>query len=219
VDAALLEWLASLPAGERDRAVEERLGLTPEGSASPGEHLVGYHPSGVGPIVEALASVPVEEGDVLVDLGSGLGKVVLLTALLTPATARGIEIQPALARRASASAERLGLAARARFDAGDVRDETVSLDDGTVFFLYLPFTGPALARVASRLEAVARRKPIVVATVGIDLDRVPWLVRRDLTAFWLALYDSAVPGIPSRRRGAPTQTDAVSIIAAEAPPR
>src|SRR4051812_42541976 len=54
--ADLLPWLASLPPGARDRAVEEYLGIG--GPAPPdapaGEHLVGYHPSGVAAIVQAL---------------------------------------------------------------------------------------------------------------------------------------------------------------------
>ncbi|MGH7439753.1 MAG: hypothetical protein ACRENE_29025, partial [Polyangiaceae bacterium] len=45
-----------------------------------------------------------------------------------------------------------------------------------------------------RLRAVAIRRPIVVAALGVDLDRAAsWLVRRPLDAFWLALYDGAGP--------------------------
>jgi hypothetical protein len=83
-----------------------------------------------------------------------------------------------------------------RFSVGDVRE--APLDDGTVFFLYVPFTGPVLAATLDRLRAVAARRPIVVCTLGLDLDQTPWLTRRDLDAFWLAIYDSRIPGAGSR---------------------
>jgi hypothetical protein len=205
-----LAWLACLPPGARDAAVEERLGIAGDGAhaAAPGEHLVGYHASGVAPIVRALVEVPVLPQDVLVDLGSGLGKVVLLTAILTGATARGIELQPALVERARACAALLGV--DARFVADDARD--ARLDDGTVFFLYVPFTGPVLATVLERLRAVAARRAIVVCTLGVDL-RAPWLVRRGVDAFWLAIYDSQVPGAAARLAGAASAPSPLALLA------
>jgi SAM-dependent methyltransferase len=191
-----LHALGALPEHARDQAVEELLELGAASSAPPGEHLVGHHASGVDAILRMLREAPVREGDVLVDLGSGLGKVVLLASLLTGARARGVEIQPELARRSRAAAERLRAAGalRAEIDivTGDVRD--APLDDGTVFYLYTPFTGPVLAAVLARLRAVAaRRAPerIVVCALGLDLDRAgPWLVPRPTDAFWLTIYDS-----------------------------
>jgi hypothetical protein len=197
--ASLLAWLASLPPSERDAAVEEHLGLADAAppSTPPGEDLIGYHASGVAPIVRMLLEVPVVAGDVLVDLGAGLGKVVLLTRLLTGATARGIELQPALVDRAREAAAKLGV--DVSFTQGDARH--VDLDGGTVFFLYLPFTGPALADVVARLRTVASRRAIVVCALGVELDReAPWLVRRPVDSFWLTIYDSAVPGVLPRPR-------------------
>jgi SAM-dependent methyltransferase len=197
-----LAWLASLPPHRRDAATEELLGIagSPAGAADapPGEHLIGYHASGVASIVRALLEVPVVPRDVVVDLGAGLGKVVLLARLLTGATARGIELQAELALRARAAASLLEL--DVRFEHADARH--ADLDDGTVFFLYLPFTGPVLAEVLSHLRTVAERRAIVVCALGVDLDRVaPWLVARPLDAFWLSIYDSSVPGVPARDHG------------------
>ena len=188
----LLRWLATLPPGERDRAIEERLGIVadPRSEVPPGDDLIGYHPSGVESIVRALAEVPVTERDVFVDLGAGLGKVVLLAALLTGAKARGVEIQPALVAHAREAAAGLGL--DVRFDVGDARE--ADLHDGTVFFLYLPFVGGALSAVLDRLREVAERRAIVVCALGVDLDRAHWLARREVDEFWLAVYDSIVPG-------------------------
>jgi SAM-dependent methyltransferase len=193
----LLVWLSSLAPDERDAAFERHLGIaapTPS-PAPPGDHLVGYHASGVAAIVRALVEVPVVESDVVVDLGAGLGKVVFLAHLLIGAIARGVEIQPGLVERARASAARLGV--DVHFTCGDAREADV--DDGTVFFLYAPFTGPVLSRVLGRLHAIARRRSIVVCALGVDLDRdAPWLVGRPIDSFWLAVYDSAVPGVPPR---------------------
>jgi hypothetical protein len=193
----LLEWLASLPPAERDAAVERRLGIA-EGShaSAPGEHLIGYHASGVAPIVRFLIEAPVSRDDVVVDLGAGLGKVVLLTRVLAGATARGIELQPALVKRARDAAVQCGVEG-VSFLEGDARE--ADLDDGTVFFLYLPFTGPVLAQVMGRLRAISLRRAIVVCSLGVDVEReAPWLVRRPLESFWLAIYDSVHPGVPAR---------------------
>jgi SAM-dependent methyltransferase len=197
--AGLIAWLSSIPAPERDTAIERHLGIaTPApSSAPPGAHLIGYHASGVAVIVRALIEVPVVADDVVVDLGAGLGKVVLLARLLTGAVAIGIELQPDLVNRARAAAASLGL--DACFHQGDAR--AAPLDSGSVFFLYAPFTGPALAEVVERLHAVARSHAIVVCALGIDLDRdrqSRWLVPRVVESFWLTIYDSVVPGVAAR---------------------
>jgi SAM-dependent methyltransferase len=212
----LLEWLASLPPGERDAAVEAHLGIAaePPSSAPPGDHLVGYHASGVAPIVRMLVEVPVVGDDVVVDLGAGLGKVAMLTRLLTGATARGIELQPELVARAREAATRRGL--DVGFTCGDARD--ADLDEGTVFFLYVPFTGPVLAEVLRRLRAVASRRAIVVCCLGLELDReAPWLARRPVDSFWLTIYDSVAPEVPPRptRLQSPLARRAAEDIASE----
>lgn len=192
----LVRWLASLPPAERDASLEQHLGMVPGPSArSPGQHLIGYHASGVAAVVRMLIEVPVAADDVLVDLGAGLGKVVLLTRLLTGATARGIEIQSELVASARETAKHLGV--DVSFAAGDARD--ADLADGTVFFLYLPFTGPVLADVMERLRNVASNRAIVVCALGVDVDReAPWLARRPIDSFWLSIYDSRVSGVPPR---------------------
>ncbi|MBX3187468.1 MAG: hypothetical protein KF819_10660 [Labilithrix sp.] len=199
--AELLAWLAALPPDDRDRAVEEHLHLADRAHASsaPGEHLVGYHASGVAPIVRAVLEIPIVAEDVFVDLGSGLGKVVRLVELLTGARARGVEVQGALVDHARDAAARDG--SDVAFTHADARD--AALDDGTVFFMYTPFTGHALADVTERLLAVAERRAIVVCCLGFDLDRhAPSLVRRDFDAFWLSVYDSVVADVPPRPRTA-----------------
>jgi SAM-dependent methyltransferase len=213
----LVAWLASLPPGERDAAVEEHLGIAvPASAAAPGEDLIGYHASGVAPIVRVLIEVPVVAEDVVVDVGSGLGKVALLARILTGAKARGIELQPTLVARAREAAARLGV--DVPFTRSDARE--ADLDDGTVFFLYLPFTGPVLAEVLERLREVGSRRAIVVCSLGLDLERhAPWLVRRPIDAFWLTVYDSIAPRVPPRARceRSPLLGHSAEVIAFERP--
>ena len=199
--ADLLGWIAARPPAARDRAVEELLGIAqPPGDAALGGDLIGYVASGVGAIVRAALEVPVLPDDVVLDLGAGLGKVTMLLELLTGARARGIELQPALAAQARASAAGLGLAATC--ETADAR--VAALDGATVAFLYLPFTGPALDAVMARLRAAAERSPLVVCALGLDLARHSWLVPRATGAFWLTTYDTNVPGAPPARRRPPS---------------
>jgi SAM-dependent methyltransferase len=196
----LLLHLARLRPIDRDAAVDAFLGLAlPAEQARlqepPAHDMLGYHPSAIAAALRAFVEAPVVPGDVVVDLGAGLGKVVLLAALLTGARARGIELQPELVGHAKEAALRLGV--DAEMIAGDARD--APLDGGTVFYLYVPFTGAVLGEVLARLRAVAARHAIVVCAVGIDL-HVPWLVRRDVDSFWLTVYDSVIAGAAPRAR-------------------
>jgi hypothetical protein len=214
----LLAWLSALPAAARDRALEEHLGIAGEApdTGPPGPELIGYHASGVAAIVQALTVAAVQREDVLIDLGAGLGKVVLLAHLLTGATARGIELQPALVARARAAARQLG--AEVDFSQGDARQ--ADLASGTVFYMYAPFTGPVLSEVLARLLRVAADHAIVVCALGVDLHReAAWLAPRPSDSFWLTVYDSVVSGVPprsARRPGLhPRLTDIVALESSE----
>ena len=49
-----------------------------------------------------------------------------------------------------------------------------------------------------RLEAVARRRPIVLCAVGLELPSERWLQPRRISTLSLTLYDSRLPGVPRR---------------------
>ena len=148
------------------------------------EDLVPFHESSDDAIAEALREARVGPGDVFIDLGSGLGKVVR-AAMKTGARARGIERDPALVEKARA----LG----GENVCADCRE--ADLSDGTVFYLYSPFTGPVLEAVMNRLREIPH--PIRVCALGIDLEKVaPWLKRRPLESFWLAIYDACAISPP-----------------------
>jgi hypothetical protein len=187
--AALLSWLARFDADERDMALEHLLGIArrPLTRRAPDAELIDYVPSGVGAIARAVAEAPITGADVMLDVGAGLGKVAMTVHLLCGARTRGIELQPALVEVARARASDLGLDG-VSYQVGDARQLDVA--DATVVFMYLPFTGAVLAQVMGRLEAAARRRPLVVCTLGLDLAAHPWLAARPTEDLWLSIYDS-----------------------------
>ena len=113
--------------------------------------------------------------DVLFDLGSGLGQVVILVHLLTGARARGVELEPAYCRFARERADELGLA-DVTFLNADTRH--ADLSDGTVFFMSTPFRGQLLDLVLARLREASQGRRIRLCTYGPCMPRVaqePWL--------------------------------------------
>lgn len=195
--AALLERLRSVPFSDRDAWVDELLAIE---DASPADvpdlprGSVPYLPCGVDEIVAMVEEVPVRADDQLVDLGAGLGRAVLLGHLLSGARAVGVEIQEPLVRSARARCAELALD-----DISFVHADAADIElDGSVFFLYAPFNGEMLARVVRRLEDVARRRPIAVCAVGLELHDLPWLEARAISCVSLAVYDARVPGVPRR---------------------
>lgn len=74
-------------------------------------------------------------GDHLIDLGSGDGRIVITAALRHGASGLGVDIVPDLVRRSRESAERAGVAARARFEVQDLFE--TELQPATVITLYL----------------------------------------------------------------------------------
>lgn len=185
---ALVDLLARVPYVERDAFADELLALEPP---PPDIELprgaVPYLPCPVGEILTLVRDVPLGTDDVLVDLGAGLGRVLVLAHLMSGARAHGIELQPHLVTRARELAARLGLT-RVTCDVGDI---TTTPLEGTVFFLYAPCNGAMLAALVDQMEAVARRHRITVAcTAGVKLGEVAWLVARPQTDRGLTLYDS-----------------------------
>jgi hypothetical protein len=138
--------------------------------------MVFYQPTPAGSILALIEDAGIGPGDRFFDLGSGLGQVVILVALLTGARARGIEIEPAYCVYARRSARGLGAAGVEIINA-DARE--ASLAGGTVYYLYTPFKGEMFAEVMRRLEAEASERPIRVCSFGpcgAELASIPWLL-------------------------------------------
>jgi SAM-dependent methyltransferase len=190
--AALRDAVLAVPFCDRDAWVDELLGMDPPPPDVPDlpRGAVPYLPCGVDEVLAAVHELPVRPGDELVDLGSGLGRMAMLAHLLSGARTHGIEIQAPLVDRARARCAALGLTA-VSFAHGDAAGTAL---DGSVFFLYAPFNGDLLARVVRGLERVARRRPIALAAVGLELGDVAWLSARSASSAALTLYDSCVRG-------------------------
>lgn len=203
----LLSQLTALPPHLRDGALEKLLGISGlVDPTPPGRELVGYHPSGLAPVLTAILETRPGPDDLFIDLGAGLGKVTSLVRLLTGARVRGIEVQACLVERAP-RLEGIELLV------GDARE--APLDDGTVFFLYNPFEGAALVDVLERLHLVAQHHAIVVCALGLALGHTAWLKARPLDHFWLTVFDSVVPGRPPRRPASRTFDPRVRQLAEE----
>jgi hypothetical protein len=184
--ASLNERLLTIPPEGRDAWVDQLLGIAapPPDRALPAG-AVPYLPCGVDEILAMLRDVSLGTDDVFVDLGAGLGRVVMLVHLLSGARTVGIEIQPHLVEAARATSAARGI--DVRFELGNVVDVEL---DGSVFFLYAPFNGALLARVIEKLRVLALRRPFVVCAVDLELD-ADWLVPRASSHRAVALYDTA----------------------------
>ncbi|HTD40829.1 MAG TPA: hypothetical protein VK671_09430 [Mucilaginibacter sp.] len=103
------------------------------------------------------------KNDVFFDLGSGLGQVAMLVNLISGATARGIEYEPAYCDYAKACASQLNLS-NVEFINTDARKGDYS--KGTVFFMYTPFEGSMLQDMMEILQKESQKRTIRIFTYG-----------------------------------------------------
>ena len=130
------------------------------------EHATHYEPTPVAQAEALLAASPVRPEDAtFVDLGAGMGRVVLLAARRPFRAVIGVEISPALVEIAR---ENLAAARDSRRVARDVK--MVRADAGAyvfprgslVVYLYNPFRAPLLDAVLANLVASGGRREVVV---------------------------------------------------------
>ena len=169
---------------------DERARLDPE--------MVRYQPTPARQILRLIDRAAIRPDDVFYDLGSGLGNVVLLVALLCGARARGIEVEPAYCEHARACARDLNVPGVEIIQA-DAR--AAPFAEGTVFFLYTPFRGALMRQVLDRLRVEATQRPIRVCTYGpctAEIADERWLTRwltsqggRDLTEHEVAVFQAS----------------------------
>jgi SAM-dependent methyltransferase len=183
--------LTRVPPEHRDAWVDEAFGLeaiADDGPALP-RGCVPYLPCPVDALLRVVEHARVRSSDVLVDIGSGVGRAAALVHLLTGASAIGLEIQPALVAASRDLAARLGLR-RVAFVEGDAAALTGRTASGSVFFLYCPFSGTRLEAVLDDLEPIARTREIRVGCVDLPLPARPWLELASPPAGDVAVYRS-----------------------------
>jgi hypothetical protein len=129
----------------------------------PSPNMIMYVPTPAGVVMEAVTSAGLKPDEVFYDLGSGLGRVAIVAHLVSGARVKGVEIDPAHYEKACDYASKLGLSQVAFINA-DARE--VEYDDGSVFFMYTPFTGEILATVIDKLRRVAEKRPIRLCSYG-----------------------------------------------------
>ncbi len=142
--------------------------------------MVRYEPTPVSVILELFDQVQFSKDDVFYDLGSGLGKVIMLVHLLAGIPCIGVEFEPAYYNYAVQRTANLGLTG-AKFIKADARE--VDFSKGTVFFLFNPFGGEIFNTVFARLEKEAQNRQITICSYGAGtppLAELPWLQVADL---------------------------------------
>jgi len=125
--------------------------------------MVFYQPTPARHVFDLVKRAGITGDDVFVDLGSGLGHVPMLVAILTGARCIGIEREPVYTALAQRCAESLQLDT-VSFEAQDVRD--ADLSRGSVFHLYTPFTGVILRTVLNTLRGEAERRAMRITSFG-----------------------------------------------------
>jgi len=125
--------------------------------------MVFYQKTPVRIVFELVEKAHFTKEDVFFDLGSGLGQVAILVNLLTGIKVRGIEFEPAFCDYARRCAEALNLV-NVEFINADARSADYS--EGTVFFMYTPFSGEMLQEVLEVLRKEALSRKIKIITYG-----------------------------------------------------
>jgi SAM-dependent methyltransferase len=135
-------------------------------------------------VVDAMLDVAkVTAGDVVYDLGSGDGRIVIEAAKRYGARGVGIEIDPALVKRAEAGARKAGVSDKVTFMRADLFK--TDLSNATVVTLYL---SPSInLRLQSKLQRELRPGSRVVShrfPIGDWAPDRDFMVGRNRVLFW-----------------------------------
>jgi SAM-dependent methyltransferase len=146
-----------------------RVDMVPRETLTRDDEMVFYQPTPSRVVLRLVERAPMTAEDRFFDLGSGLGQVCIIVALLTGARVTGVEYEPAFCEYARQSAEGLSVG-NVDFVNADARE--ADLEDGTFFFMYTPFWGGILRQVLDRLMRISRDHPIRIGTYGPCTDIV-----------------------------------------------
>ena len=172
----------------RDGRLERRYGLPREASGIvwlkdqgyAGSDRNSYAPTPWGVLERVLPVDEVSAQDVFLDLGCGMGRVLLEAGLHYPfAHLEGVELVPAnaaTAREVLARNEHLLRCRSWNVVTSDVVDYSPP-DEATVVFLHDPFTGPVFDAAVEQLEASVERRPRRLRVVYLTPSESDRLVR------------------------------------------
>lgn len=142
-------------------------------------------------IRSCVQALPLGPNDVVYDLGSGYGRLPLYVGLTTPAQAKGIEILAERSEAAQDVKDDLGLES-VEFVTGNVLDQDLS--DGTVFYMFNPFTEHTFGQVKDKLKALAATKSItLVVANNYTFAREDWLTEVARPNWLTVIYQSSEP--------------------------
>jgi SAM-dependent methyltransferase len=162
------------------------------------DHIAGpYVPTPWVIVDEMMKLADIRADDVVYDLGSGDGRLVITAAKRFKARGVGVELQPELIELANAGARKEGVADRVKFVQGDLFETDIR--EATVVMLYL------LPRFVTRLvpRFLAELRP-GTRIVSHDYPLVPWPPDKDVSmdvpekemisgTTWTRLYYYVVP--------------------------
>jgi predicted RNA methylase len=151
---------------------------TPPNQVGPGPNLGAFVPTPTEVVERMLEVAEVTPADVVYDLGSGDGRIVILAAKRYGARGVGVEIDPILVWFSNRSAKREGVTHLVRFLHQDAF--TVDLSHATVVTLYLTLEANLLLRPT--LQKHLRRGARVVSHAHYMGDWVPERVERIIAA-------------------------------------
>jgi ketosteroid isomerase-like protein len=158
------------------------------------EERVEYKPSGLLFLRRILPPREVNERDVFLDYGAGMGRVILQAAQYPFRRVIGVELSEQLAQTARENIERNAERLRCK-DVTVVCSDAVEYeppDDVTVVYLYNPFTGSIFARVLTKLIESVDRAPRMVRIIYANPVEEAALLDDRRFEEWLALMTDDV---------------------------
>ena len=135
----------------------------PEQTKDLESEMVSYHKTPARIVFEIAQSYHFTKEDIFVDLGAGMGQAAILINFLTGIKTRGVEFDPAFCRYAKDCATDLNLS-NVTFINADARQADYS--EGTVFFMFTPFSGEILKEVLEILSKESARRKITIISYG-----------------------------------------------------
>lgn len=135
-----------------------------------------YQGSSFSVIRDILRKVRPGSKDIVYDLGCGYGRVILYGALTTEAKYKGIELVSRRVEKARSIIDDFQIG-NAQIIRGNVLSRDLS--DGTIFYLFNPFSEFTTGEVIEKLRTIARSKLITIASFWMreDFDKLDWLQR------------------------------------------